>query len=258
MEDNKLNLPEKIIKMQAAGKAAASILQDLISHIRIGMNTLEIDTLAVELMEKASVTSPTKNYSRGLNGKPFPGSICVWKNDVVTHGIPSKDVIFEDGDLVTVDVAVSKDGWCADNARSFLLGTPTDKAQKLLEVTTEALNIAVQTAKTGNTIGDIGYAVQTFVEAEGFNVVRDLVGHTIGKKMHEEPMIPAYGKANTGMILERYHTIAMDTMINEGSPDVIFDKEDGWTVRTKDGKLSCIMEDTFYVDDKGGVVLTRA
>lgn len=243
--------------MQVAGKAAKSILEDLIASIRVGTNTLEVDQLAGKLMAEQGATSMSLNYSRGFTGKPFPGHICIWKNDIVTHGIPSKDVILEDGDLVSVDVAISKDGWCADNARSFILGTPKDNVQHLLEVTTEALSKAIQAAKTGNTVGDIGFAVQSFVEGEGFSVVRDLVGHTIGKKMHEEPMIPAYGKVNTGRILEKYHTIAMDTMINEGSPEVAFSKEDGWTVRTKDSKLSCIMEDTFYVDDKGGVVLTK-
>lgn len=257
MVEKNPNLPEKIIKMGEVGRVAAQIMQELIEYSVIGRDTLSIDQFAGELIEKYGAQSMQKGYRPGFYIKPFPGNICVGTNEVVTHGIGSKDIILKDGDLVSIDLTIKKDGYCADMARSFILGKGSEEAEKLLAVTTEALNIAMKAAKSGATTGDVGHAVQPYVEENGFSVVRELVGHTIGKNMHEDPLVPAYGKPNNGPILEKYHTIAMDTLVNVGTHEVKFDKKDGWTVRTADGKLSCLMEDTFYVDDEGGVPLTR-
>lgn len=251
-------LPLKIQKMQVAGNIAANILVELMDMCKPGRKTIEINDAAIALCNEYEVESLAYGQVDGKTGKLFPGHICISVNDVVTHGYGTEDIVLKEGDLVSVDVAIEKDGYCGDNCRSLIVGGSGSKeAEKLLHVTRSALQKAIKVSRTGVKVGDISHTIQSYVESEGFSVVRDLVGHSIGKQMWEDPLIPNFGRPGEGKQLGRFHTIAMDTMVNAGGWRVHFSTADGWTVTTADGSLSCVFEDTYYIDDNGGVVLTK-
>ena len=252
-------VPKKIQKMAEVGHIAWQIREEVADFVKPGKTTLEIDEFAGRLMEEYGVRSlsrGTTDPEAGLDA-PFPGYICVSINNELTHGFGKPDVVVQDKDMVSIDVAIEKDGWCADNCTTRVVGTPSKTQSRLMDVTYEAMHLGIAAAKTGNRVGDIGHAIQEFVEKRGFSVVRALAGHGIGREIWEEPLVPNYGKPGTGAVLKKFQTIALDTMVNAGGSRVIFDPFDKWTVRTADGRDSCVFEETFYVTKHGGEILTK-
>ena len=218
-------------------------------HICAGMTTNEVD----ELVYKYIISCGATPSSLGYEG--YPASSCVSVNEVVVHGIPSDRVIV-DGDIVSVDITVEKDGYNGDAARTFLIGDVSEEKRQLVKVTEECFFKAVENLKAGTPLFDIGYAVQTHAESFGYGVVRALTGHGIGREMHEDPSVPNYGKKGTGMRLKAGMTICIEPMINMGTYKVNFNRQDGWTVTTADGKPSAHYENTVLITEDGVEILT--
>ena len=241
---------QEIEKMRAAGNILAQVLKKLGESITPDQTTpRELDTIARQMIENAGGTPSFLNY-RG-----YPASTCISVNDTVVHGIPN-DVPLTNGDIVSLDLGVFLNGWHADSAWTFPVGTISNEAQRLLNVTRESLFQGIAKAKVGNRIGDIGAAVQKYVESNGYSVVRDLVGHGIGQKLHEDPAsIPNYGQAGKGELLREGMTICIEPMVNAGTHQVKT-LTDGWTVKTKDGALSAHFEHTIAITKDGPQLLT--
>lgn len=241
--------------MAIAGAALAECIAILRDEVRVGASTLQIDAVAEEAIRARGGIPAFLGYPGGPNVPPFPGTICASLNDEVVHGIPGP-VRLEDGDIFSVDIGLILDGWVADSARTFAIGSVTAEAARLISVTETALARGIEQARPGNRVGDIGHAVQSEVEAAGFSVVRALVGHGVGRTMHEEPQIPNYGEPGTGPVLEEGIVIAIEPMVNIGGFDVSLDP-DGWTIRTADGTLSAHAEHTVAVTANGPRILTQ-
>ena len=237
-------------KMRRAGKIAGGALMAAKTVIAPGISTWELDQL-IESYIRAHGAIPS---FKGYGG--FPGSACISINNVVIHGIPSKKITLKEGDIVSIDVGAYIDGFHGDTAKTFAVGNVSEEARKLMEVTEESLYKAAALLKEGVRLGDIGNAVDSHVASFGYTTVKDFVGHGVGRALHEDPSVPNYGRAGRGMRLMKGTTIAIEPMINAGVEDVIVDQQDGWTVRTADGKLSAHFEHTFYIDTDGFVILT--
>ena len=242
--------------MQEACKITALTYDYIEKIIKPGMSTLELDHLAEKFIKEHGGIPAQKGYPSGVRGVPnFPGTLCVSINDVVIHGIPSKDVIIKDGDVVSVDLVVLKNGYHGDAARTFLVGKCSKEAEELVAVTKQAFFEGLKMAKPGNRIGDISNAVETYVRSFGFNLVREFQGHGIGKEMHEEPGVPNIGKAGRGPRLEPGMTICIEPMVMTGRQDIC-ELDDGWTIATQDGSLSAHYENTILITENEPKVLT--
>ncbi|MGI8848320.1 MAG: type I methionyl aminopeptidase [Candidatus Dormibacteria bacterium] len=240
--------PEEIEKMRVAGKILGECLAHLASMTRPGITALDLDHAADTFIRDHGCFPGFLGYN------DYPNSLCVSINDEVVHGIPRARII-EDGDLVCLDCGLILDGWWADSGLSIVAGTPSPEATRLLKVTEEALMHGIAAARPGNTLGDIGHAVQTHAEAEGFSVVRQYVGHGIGRNMHEAPQVPNYGSPGTGNVIKPGLVLAIEPMVNAGGPECRT-LDDGWTVVTVDGRLSCYFEHTVAITETGPEVLT--
>ena len=240
--------------MAAAGRALAECVELIRDEVREGRTTLEIDQIAEEAVRARGGVPAFLGYPGGPNVPPFPGTICASRNDEVVHGIPGP-VRLQDGDILSVDIGLILDGWVADTAKTYPIGSVTADAARLISVTETALALGIAQAKPGNRVGDIGHAVQAEVEAAGYSIVRALVGHGVGRSMHEEPQVPNYGEPGTGPLLEPGIVIAIEPMVNAGGFDVTLDP-DGWTIRTADGTLSAHAEHTVAVTEQGPRILT--
>jgi methionyl aminopeptidase len=240
--------PKEIEKIRAAGAIVHRTLQMLFENLKPGMTTLELDRIAEDFIRSHDAVPSFKGY----NG--FPGSICVSIDNEVVHGIPGPRR-FEEGQIVGLDVGVYKDGYHGDAAWTYAIGEIDAATQKLMEVGEECLKRGISKAVAGNHLGDIGEAIQSYAEANGFSVVRDLVGHGVGKKLHEEPQVPHYGKAHTGIELKKGLVIAIEPMINAGVFRVNM-LSDNWTIVTADGKRSVHFEHTIAITENGPKVLT--
>jgi methionyl aminopeptidase len=245
----------EIEAMAAAGAALAECIDLLRAEVRQGRTTLEIDAIAEEAVRSRGATPAFLGYPGGPNVPPFPGTICASMNDEVVHGIPGPARL-QDGDILSVDIGLILDGWVADTARTFPVGSITADAARLISVTESALLRGIEQARPGRCVGDIGHAVQTEVEAAGYSVVRALVGHGVGRTMHEEPQVPNFGEPGTGPLLEPGIVIAIEPMVNAGGYDITLDA-DGWTIRTADGSLSAHAEHTVAVTEAGPRILTQ-
>ena len=241
--------PADIEKMSKACKLSAQVLQYAGEQINAGMSTYELDKLIYDYIIKHGGKPNFLNYGG------FKGSACISLNDEVIHGIPDKKKIIRNGDIVSIDVGADINGWQGDNAYTFAVGQVSPSADKLLRVTKECLSLGIAAARPGNRIGDIGNAVQTHAEQNGFSVVREYIGHGIGKDLHEDPEVPNYGAKGRGPRLMPGMTIAIEPMINEGTCSVKV-LPDGWTVKTKDGLLSAHFENTIAITQNGPVILT--
>ncbi len=244
-----LKSPEEIEKMAKSCMIVAKTLEYLRDKIKPGITTKEIEIMADTFIRNNNAIPAFKGY-RG-----FPASICTSLNNEVIHGIPSNRVLKE-GDIIGIDIGVKKDGYYGDGAYTFPVGKVNPNVEKLLNVTKEALYIGIGKAVTGNRISDISHAIQTYVENNGFSVVRAFVGHGIGKELHEDPQIPNFGPPNRGPRLKPGMTLAIETMVNEGSYEVLI-LDDGWTAVTVDGKLSAHYEHTILVTEDEPVILTK-
>jgi methionyl aminopeptidase len=239
---------EEIGKMREAGRIVAGVLDMLEEHIKPGVRTEVLDILADEYIKERNGTPSFLGY-RG-----FPKSICTSVNEEVVHGIPGKRRLKE-GDIIGVDVGVILDGYQADAARTYAVGEVSPEARRLMRVTAEALEAGIKACRPGNRLGDVSHSIQSVAEGGGFSVVIQYVGHGIGKEMHEEPQIPNFGPPGRGPRLERGMTFALEPMVNQGRHEVVVG-EDGWTVRTVDGKLSAHFEHTVAITADGPYKLT--
>lgn len=244
----------EIEKMREAGKVVGRILRELSAAVRPGVSTGELDEMAEALIKEYGAISAFKGYSQG--GKvPFPGVLCASVNEEVVHGIPSRKRILREGDVFSMDFGVSLGGWYGDSAITVPVGEVSEKAQRIIEVTRRALEIGIEAAVPGNRIYDIGAAIQAYVEGEGFSVVRDFVGHGIGRRLHEDPQVPNYGPGGQGIRLKPGMVLAIEPMVNEGTWE-IEELDDDWTVVTADRKLSAHFEHTIAITESGPQILT--
>lgn len=237
-------------KMRAAGRLVARALEELRRHIRPGVTTAELDRIAEEFIVRHGGRPTFKGY-RG-----FPAAICASPNDVVVHGIPG-DVVLKEGDIFSVDVGVTLDGFIGDTAWTFPVGEVDPEAARLLEVTERSLEAGIAAAQPGGYVSDIGAAVQAVVEAAGFSVVREYTGHGVGRHMHEDPPVPNYGPPGRGPRLKPGMVLAIEPMVNAGTHEVEV-LADGWTAVTKDRKISAHFEHSVAITEEGPFVLSRA
>jgi methionyl aminopeptidase len=240
--------PEQIEKMAAAGVILVKTMNLLAGKVRPGVTTSALDQAAEKFIRSQGATPAFKGY-RG-----FPGSICASPNEMIVHGIPGRYALAR-GDILSVDIGVVLDGWVADAARTFPVGPISPVATKLLRVTEESLYLAVDQCVAGNHLGDVSHAIQEHVEAAGLSIVRSLVGHGIGREMHEEPQIPNYGQPDTGILLEEGMVLAVEPMVTAGRHGVRV-ADDGWSIFSQDGSLAAHFEFTIAVTAEGPRVLT--
>ncbi len=249
-----LKSKEEIDKMRSAAQVVVEALEKLKENVVPGVSTWDLDRMAEELAIKKGAKPAFKGYSN------YPGSVCFAVNDEVVHGIPSKKKILKEGDIVGLDFGVSLEGYYGDSAITVPVGDVSSLAQKLMAVTEESLHRGIAEAYPGNRLFDISGAIQTYVEEEGFSIVRSFVGHGIGKKLHEDPQVPNFvpenGSHGKGIKLKPGMVIAIEPMVNVGRPDIKI-LNDGWTAVTVDGTLSAHFEHTVAVTDEGPVVLTQ-
>lgn len=247
---------KEIELMKEACRVVALVQKAIGEAIKPGVSTWELDQLAEKVMRENGAVSAEKGYPSGQQGVPdFPANTCISVNDIVIHGIPSKNEILKEGDVVSVDLVALKNGYNGDMARTYIVGKGTKEAIKLVEVTKQAFYEGFKYAKKGNRIGDISHAIGEYVKSQGFNVVREFQGHGIGKEMHEDPGVPNFGKAGRGPRLEPGMTICIEPMVMAGGPD-IWELEDGWSIATQDGSLSAHYENTILITEKEPKILT--
>jgi methionyl aminopeptidase len=246
-----IKTPREIEKMRRSGAAVRTVLEHVRAQVKPGVTTLDLEKAAVSKMEELGATPAFKGY-RG-----YPCVLCTSVNEEVVHGIPSGERILREGDIVSIDCGVVLDGYYGDSAITVPVGTDlSPKAKRLLDVTQASLETAIRAVRPGATLGDIGAAVQEVVEADGFSVVREFVGHGIGTRMHEDPQVPNYGQRGMGTKLRAGMVLAIEPMVNVGKPGVQV-LSDGWTAVTEDGSLSAHFEHTVAVTAEGAQVLTQ-
>ncbi len=238
-----------IAKMREAGRISQRALREAGKAVEPGVSTLELDSIVRSYIEKQGAIPSFLGYGG------FPASACISVNNVVIHGIPSREQILKNGDIVSIDVGACFEGFHGDNAWTFACGDVSEKAQALMDATRESLFEGIKAATAGNRIGDIGHAVQKYVEARSYSVVRDFVGHGVGAKLHEDPSVPNYGTPGRGVRLLPGMVIAIEPMVNQGTHRVRV-LSDKWTTVTADGKLSAHFEHTVAITSGGPVILT--
>lgn len=245
-----LKTTRELALMREACRISAGALEVAGKAVEPGITTAEIDKIAYDYIKSQGAEPNFLNY----NG--FPATACISINNEVIHGIPSKKRVINAGDIVSIDLGAKIDGYHGDNAATFACGDISDEAQALIDATRESLYEGIKAAVCGNRIGDIGSAVQRYVEARGYSVVRDFVGHGVGTSLHEAPEVPNYGTAGRGIRLIPGMTIAIEPMINQGGSQISI-MPDGWTVKTSDGMLSAHFEHTVAITADGPVIMTR-
>ena len=247
---------KEIELMREACRVTALVHKALKDSIKPGITTLELDKIAEKVIKENGGIPAQKGYNPGIKGvPPFPSSICVSINDEVIHGIPSSRVKLREGDVVSIDLVVLKNGFNGDAARTYVVGKGSKQAYDLLNVTEQAFFEGIKYAKKGNRIGDVCHAIGEFIEKHGYSVVKEFQGHGIGRQMHEDPGIPNYGKAGRGIRLEPGMTLAIEPMVIQGN-DEILELDDGWTIVTEDGSLSAHYENTILITENEPEILT--
>ncbi len=240
---------EQIALMRRAGTVVAEMHEVCIRAAKPGATTADVDRVARDVLDRRGALSNFLNYHG------FPAVVCTSPNQVIVHGIPSDEVKLDDGDILSIDCGAIIEGWHADAAVTVPVGEIDEESKRLVEVTRASLEAAIEQVVEGNRLGDIGAAVEGVAEGAGFSVVREYVGHGIGTAMHEEPQIPNYGPAGRGLRVKEGHVFAIEPMVNAGGPETDL-LDDGWTVVTRDGRLSAQFEHTIAVTDAGPEVLT--
>jgi methionyl aminopeptidase len=246
----RINTPDEVERIRESAQIVGKCLRMLEKEIRPGVSTLELDRLAEAYIRDQGGEPAFKGY-RG-----YPASVCASINEEVVHGIPSAKRILREGDVISLDIGVRKRGWYGDAARTFAVGEVAPLAKRLLEATESALHAGIGRARAGGRVSDISAAIEQEVRRHGFSVVRALVGHGVGRELHEEPQVPNYGRPGEGARLEEGMTLAIEPMVNAGAPDVVT-LADQWTVVTADRKLSAHFEHTVAVGPDGPRVLSR-
>ncbi|WP_101756608.1 type I methionyl aminopeptidase [Oceanicoccus sp. KOV_DT_Chl] len=241
----------QIEKMRIAGRLAADVLEMIGPHVQAGTSTDELDQICHDYIVNTQQAIPAP-----LNYHGFPKSICTSVNEVVCHGIPSDRKILKNGDIINIDITVIKDGVHGDTSKMFHIGKPLQHAERLVKITQECLYKAIEIVRPGATLGDIGHVIQQHAEANYYSVVREYCGHGIGEIFHEEPQVLHYGKKGAGMVLKEGMTFTIEPMLNAGKRHVKLDVKDGWTVTTKDKRLSAQWEHTMLVTKDGVEIFT--
>lgn len=244
-----LKSPGEIEAMKAACVLSVQVLREVGAHCKPGVTTLELDEIAETFIREHGGVPAFKGYGG------FPGSICASINDQIVHGIPSKKAVLKDGDIISIDTGAIVDGWVGDNAWTYAVGSVSPESKRLLEVGEKCMWTGLAAARAGNRMGDLGHAIQAVAEAAGYGVVREYVGHGIGRDMHEEPNVPNYGHRHRGIKLEVGMVLAVEPMINAGTHRVR-PMSDGWLVCTRDGKPSVHFEKTVAITEEGPLILT--
>lgn len=244
-----LKTKEQIKKMKEACRITKGMLDIVEKNIRPGISTLELDQIAEDYCRSQGAIPACKNY------EGYPATICASIDDVIVHGIPRADVILKEGQIISIDTVAFYHGYNGDAARTFAVGKISPEKQRLIDVTKQCFFEGIKGLKVGDKIGDIGERVQKYAEANGYSVVREMVGHGIGRDMHEDPEVPNYGHKGFGPVIENGLCIAVEPMINMGKKEITFD-DDGWTTRTFDGKPSAHYENTIAITDDGIAILT--
>jgi methionyl aminopeptidase len=239
---------EEIEKMKKTGEILAGLHKEIAKLIKPGISTFEINEFVEKYLEERGAYPEQKGY----HGYPY--ATCASVNDEICHGFPREEIL-KNGDIVAIDMVVRYDGWLADSAWSYAVGELTAEARKLMDVTKKSLYLGIEKAVPGNRLGDIGHAIQTYVESNGFSVVRDFVGHGIGKDMHEDPQVPHYGKPGRGVRLMEGMVFTIEPMVNAGEYSMKLD-DNKWTARTIDGRLSAQYEHTIAITKDGPIILT--
>ena len=239
-----------IEKMKIAGRKAASVLEMLDDHVKPGVTTNQLDEIAYKF-----ITEELKCIPANINYNGYPKTLCTSVNQVVCHGIPSDDRVLKDGDIINIDVTVIEDGWHGDTSKMYLVGKVADHAKRLVEVTQECLFAGIREVRPGAHLGDVGAAIQEHAETNHYSVVRDYCGHGIGQVYHEEPQVLHYGQRHEGLELKEGMCFTIEPMINLGGYQTKL-LNDGWTVVTKDGRLSAQWEHTIAVTSSGYEILT--
>ncbi len=240
--------------MRRANRIVAEILQKVREAVRPGISTADLERIAEEEVRRRGVRAAFKGV-RNPRGEPYPACLCTSLNDEVVHGIPSPHRVLREGDLLSVDFGVCVEGFYGDAAFSVAVGECPERVHRLIRTAEEALEAAIRQARPGRRVGDVSAAVQEVVEGAGFTVVREFVGHGIGRSLHEEPQVPNFGQRGTGVRLRPGMVLAIEPMINDGGVGVVVD-DDGWTARTRDGSLAAHAEHTVAITESGPVILS--
>ncbi len=248
---NLIRTPEEIDGIRRSGDVNTALLDMVGQEIREGLSTGELDDMVYQF------TKDHNGIPADLGYEGFPKSCCISIDNVVCHGIPDHNTFFKPGQIVNVDVTTIVDGYYADASRMFIIGETTPEKKRLVDVTLDCLHVGMEAAKPYSYVGDIGFAIQCHAQANGYSVVRELCGHGVGLKFHEDPEVPHYGKPGTGMLLVPGMVFTIEPMINMGSREVHFSREDGWTVTTRDGMPSAQWEHTLLMTDHGLEILTH-
>jgi methionyl aminopeptidase len=244
---------QQIALLRESGRLVAQAFELLRPHVKPGVSLLELDRIAEEFIRSRGAEPVYKGYG-GRGQPPFPGTICASVNDVICHGIPSERRL-EEGDIIGVDIGVRLNGWVGDACVTYPVGEVDDESARLLEVTRQALELAIDQARVGKRLGDIGHAIQSYVDSQGFAVVREYTGHGLGRNLHEEPTVLHHGRPGTGMPLRPGMVFTIEPMVNAGRPGTR-QLDDGWTVKTLDGSRSAQFEHTIVITDAGPERLT--
>lgn len=247
--------PEDLAQMRKAGRLVADVLRSLRDLIRPGVDTLTLDRLAEDMIVRGGGVPAFKGYKVPGVKRPFPGTICASINEEVVHGIPSRERVLVEGDILSVDVGVCLGGWYGDAACTYPVGQVSQERRRLLEVTLGGLRAAVSTVRDGATLGDVGSAVESVVKGAGMGLVREYAGHGIGRRLHESPQVPNYGRPGAGITLKSGMTICVEPMVMTGG-EAVRCLSDGWTVVTADGSDAAHFEHTLLVTSEGCEVLT--
>lgn len=244
-----LKSKREALLMREAGRIVALAHQEVKKHIKPGVTTLELDQVVEKVIRDNDATPSFKGYGG------FPGSVCSSVNEQVVHGIPSNKVVLQDGDIISIDIGANYKGYHGDSAWTYGVGTISEEAANLMKVTEESLYKGLEQAKAGNRLSDISHAIQKYAESFGYSIVREFVGHGIGKNLHEDPQIPNYGLPGKGTLLKPGMTFAIEPMVNQGRKEVKV-LDDNWTTITIDGKLSAHYEHTIILTEDGFEILT--
>ncbi|MDR0741889.1 MAG: type I methionyl aminopeptidase [Puniceicoccales bacterium] len=245
---------EEIVKMRSAGAVAARILHAMAEYADVGVSTYDLDCFGRDLMMELGAQSASFYYHPG-GRTPYPAYSCISLNDEVVHGIPSKSVFLKDGDIVSIDVAVFYNGYVGDNTKTVRIGNVSKEVDRFVRVAEEALELGIAQAIAGNRVGDISHAIEKHAKKNRYGILRDFVGHGVGKNMHEDPQIPNFGPPGKGPILKPGMTLAIEPMFTFGS-EKVFIADDGWTVKTVDGKLAVHCEHTILITETLPEILT--
>lgn len=243
--------------MRTAGAVLARVLDELEAMVAPGVSTQDIDDAAMKLIERYGGEPILLGYHPEFAPRPYPAAICTSVNDVIVHGIPNESPItLKEGDIIGIDVSIAVDDMVVDSARTVPVGAIDEESQKLIDATREARRRGIEAAKPGNTIGDIGHAIESYVRPLGYGIVEELCGHGVGYAVHEEPFVPNIGRPGEGEEIVPGMALAIEPMLTAGKRHVLFDEDDGYTVRTKDGSRSAHFEHTVIITENGPEVVT--